>query len=73
MWEVHIVHIGEGGMICENSTETCILPYVKQTPNPSSMHETGHSKPMNWDNPEGWGGGGGWEGARDGGCMYTCG
>ena len=20
---------GEGGMICENSTETCILPYVK--------------------------------------------
>ena len=20
---------GKGGMICENSTETCILPYVK--------------------------------------------
>ena len=21
---------------------------------PSSMHETGHSKPVHWDNPEGW-------------------
>ena len=33
---------------------------------PSSMHETGHSKPVNWDNPEGWDGrevgeGSGWE------------
>ena len=27
------------------------------------MHETGHSKPVHWDNPEGWdgeGGGSGW-------------
>ena len=24
---------------------------------PSSMHETGHSKPVHWDNPEGWDGG----------------
>ena len=23
---------------------------------PSSMHETGHSKTMHWDNPEGWDG-----------------
>ena len=22
----------------------------------SLMHETGHSKPVHWDNPEGWGG-----------------
>ena len=28
---------GEGGMIWENSIETCILPYVKQMTNPSSM------------------------------------
>ena len=35
---------GEGGMICKNSTETCILPYVKQMTSPSLMHETGHSK-----------------------------
>ena len=28
---------------------------------PSSMHETGHSKPVHWDNPEGWDGEGrGW-------------
>ena len=34
---------GEGGMICENSIETCILPYVKQITSPGSMHETGSS------------------------------
>ena len=27
--------------------------------NPSLMHETGHSKPVHWDNPEGWDGEGG--------------
>ena len=32
---------GEGGMICENSIETCILLYVKQIVSPGSMHETG--------------------------------
>ena len=26
---------------------------------PSSMHETGHSKLVHWDDPEGWDGGGG--------------
>ena len=30
---------GEGGMIWENSTETCILPYVKQLASPGLMHE----------------------------------
>jgi len=25
----------------------------------SSMHEAGHSKPVLWDNPDGWGGEGG--------------
>ena len=29
------------------------------------MHETGHSKPMHWDNPKGWGGEGGGSGLRD--------
>ena len=51
----------EGGMICENSIETYILPYVKQMTSPSSMHETGHSQPVYWDNPEGWDGVGSWE------------
>ena len=47
---------GRGGMICWNSTEACILPYVKQMTSPSSQHETAHSKPAHWDNPEGWSG-----------------
>ena len=47
---------GEGGMIWENSIEACILPYVKQIPSPSSMHGTGHSKPVHWANPGGWDG-----------------
>ena len=46
---------GEGGMIWENATETCILPYVKQMISASSMHETGHLKPVLWGNPEEWG------------------
>ena len=42
--------------------ETCILPYGKQIASPGSMHETGRSGPVHWDDPEGWdeeGGGGG--------------
>ena len=37
--------VGEskGGMIWENSIETCILPYVKYITSPSSVHEKGHS------------------------------
>ena len=57
---------GKGGMIWENSIE----PDVKQMTSPSSMHETGHSKPVHWDNPEGWDGAGGGRGAQDGGHMY---
>ena len=45
---------GEGGMIWENSTETCILSYVKQIASPGSMHETGCSGLVHWDDPEGW-------------------
>ena len=45
---------GEGGMIWENSIETCILPYVKQITSSSLMHEIGHSKLVHWDKPDGW-------------------
>ena len=62
---------GGGGMIGENSSETCILPYVKQMTSPSSMHETGHSKLVHWDNPEGWDGEGGGKGVQDGRQIYT--
>ena len=35
------------------------------------MHETGHSKPVLWDKPEGWGGdGGGREGSGWGTHVY---
>ena len=58
-------------MIRENSIETCILPYVKQIPSPGSMHETGCSGLVHWNDPEGLDGeGGGW-GVQDGGHMYT--
>ena len=39
--------------------------------NPSSMHETGHSKPEHWDSPEGWDGEGGGRGFGTGRHMYT--
>ena len=35
------------------------------------MHETGHSKLVHWDNPEGWDGEGGGKGVQDEGHMYT--
>ena len=44
---------GEGWVISENSIETCALPHVKQMTSASVMHETGHPKPVLWDNPEG--------------------
>ena len=63
----------KGGMIWENSIETFILPYVKELISPSSIHETGHSKLVHWDNPEGWNEEGSGRGVQDGGHMYTCG
>ena len=44
---------GEGGMIWENSIETCILLYVKPIASPGSMHETGCSGLVYWDDSEG--------------------
>ena len=58
---------------CMNSTETCILSYVKQIASPGSMHETGCSGLVHWDDPEGWDGEGGGRGVQDGEHMYTCG
>ena len=45
---------GKGGMIWENGTETCIISYVKQIASPGSMHDTGCSGLVHWDDPEGW-------------------
>ena len=62
---------GEGGLIWENGTETCILPYVKQITSPDSMHETGCSGLVHCDDPEGWYGEGGGRGVHVWECMYT--
>ena len=59
---------GEGGMIWENSIETCLLPYVKQITSPGSMHETGL---VHWEDPEGWDGEEGRRGVQDEGHIYT--
>ena len=65
------VEEGKGGMIWENSIETCVLSYVKQITSPSSMHETRHSKPVHWDDPEGWDGEAVRKRSQDGEHMYT--
>ena len=57
---------GEGGMIWENSIETCILSYVEQIASPGSMHETGCSGLEHPDDPEGWDGEGGGREIQDG-------
>ena len=62
---------GEGRMIWQNGTETCKLSYVKRITSPSSMHETGCSGLVHWDDPEGWDGEGGRRGVQDGEHMYT--
>ena len=62
---------GEGGMIWENSIESCVLSYVKQIASPGSMHETGCSGLVYWDDPEGWDGDGGGRGVQDGEHVYT--
>ena len=38
---------------------------------PGSMHETGCSGLVHWDDPKGWGGEGGGSGVQDGEYMYT--
>ena len=62
---------GEGGMIWENSIESCILSYVKQISSPGLMHETGRSGLVHWEDPEGWDGEAGGRGDQEGEHMYT--
>ena len=57
---------GEGGMILENGTETCILSYVKQIASPGSMQDTGCLGLVHWHDPEGWYGEGGGRGVQIG-------
>ena len=58
-------------MIWDNGIETYILPYVKWITSPVSMHETGCSGLVHWDNSEGWVEEGGGSRVQDGEHMYT--
>ena len=60
-------------MVWENGIETCVLSCVKWITSPSSMHDTGCSGLVHWDNPEGWDREGGGKGVQDGEHMYICG
>ena len=62
---------GEGGMIWENGIETCILSSVKRIASLGSMHETGCSGLVHWDDPQEWDGEGGGRGVQDGEHIYT--
>ena len=44
---------------------------MKQTASPGSIHETGCSGLVHWDDPEGWDGEGGGMEVQDGEHMYT--
>ena len=48
-----------------------MLSCVKQITSPGSMHETGCSGLMHWNDPEGCDGEGGGRGVQDGENMYT--
>ena len=54
-------------MIWENDIETCKFSYVKRIASPGSMHDTGCSGLVHWDDPEGWDGEGGSGGGMVGG------
>ena len=57
---------GEGRMIWENGIETRKLSYVKRIASPGSMHDTGCSGLVHWDDPEGLDGEAGGRGVQDG-------
>ena len=58
-------------MIWENGIETCKLSYVKRIASPGSMHDTGCSGLVHWDDPVGRDGVGGGRGVQDGEHRYT--
>ena len=62
---------GKGRMIWKNGVETCKISYVKRITSPGSMHDTGCSGLVHWDDPEGWDGEGGARGIQNGEPVYT--
>ena len=62
---------GEGGMIWENGTETCIISYKKRIAIPGSMQDTGCLGLVHWDDLEGWYREGGGREVQDGEHVYA--
>ena len=62
---------GRGWDIWENGIETCIISYVKRITSPGSMHDTGCSGLVHWDDPEGWYGDGCGRGVQDEEHVFT--
>ena len=58
-------------MIWENGIETYIISYKKRIASPGSMHDTGCSGLVHWDDPEGWYGEGSERGVQNGEPTYT--
>ena len=56
---------GEGGMVWENGTETCIISYEKPIASPGLMQHTGCLGLVHEDDPEGWYGEGHGRGVQD--------
>ena len=50
---------GEGGMIWENGTETCLVSCKKRIASLGLMQDAGCLGLVHWDDPEGWYGEGG--------------
>ena len=55
----------EGGMICENGIETCIISCKKQITSPGCLGL------VHWDDPEGWYGDASGRRVQDWELMYT--
>ena len=64
---------GEGGMIWENGTETCILSCKNRSTSLYPMQDTACLGLVHGDDPEGCCGEGGGRGVHVWGRMYTCG
>ena len=62
---------GRGWDDLGDGIETCIISYVKRIASPDSMHDTGCSGLVHWDDAEGWygEGGGRWGQGRE--HVYT--
>ena len=62
---------GAGGIIWENSIETCKLSYVKWIVSPGLKHNTGCSGLIHRDDQGGWDAEGGARGVHNGERIYT--